>query len=80
MKYAVVIEPSRTGFGASVVDLPGCVSVGSSLEDVREQIKEAIEFHMEGMLEDGEPIPPPSIVEFIDVQIPSTSAGRTQAG
>lgn len=69
MQYAVIIEKSNTGFGAFVPDLPGCVAVGESDEEVRQLIREAIEFHLDGLREDGEPIPPPSVrVEYIDVQ------------
>lgn len=69
MQYAVIIEKSETGFGAYVPDLPGCVAVGESEAEVRELIREAIEFHLEGLREDGQPIPPPSArVEYVDVQ------------
>ncbi len=59
MRYAVVIEPSRTGVGAYVPDLPGCVAVAESEAEVRELIRTAIEFHLEALREDGEAIPPP---------------------
>jgi len=69
MQYAVIIEKSATGFGAFVPDLPGCVAVGETEEEVRQLIREAIEFHLDGLREDGEPIPPPSArVEYVDVQ------------
>lgn len=69
MQYAVIIEKSATGFGAFVPDLPGCVAVGETEEEVRQLIREAIEFHLDGLRDDGEPIPPPSArVEYIDVQ------------
>lgn len=57
------------GFGAYVPDLPGCVAVGESEAEVRELIREAIEFHLDGLREDGQPIPPPSArVEYVNVQ------------
>jgi predicted RNase H-like HicB family nuclease len=59
MKYAVVIEESSNGFGAYVPDLPGCVAVGDTLEEVERLIREAIDFHLEGMQEDGVAIPAP---------------------
>ncbi|CAN5862496.1 MAG: type II toxin-antitoxin system HicB family antitoxin [Gemmatimonadetes bacterium] len=69
MRYAVIIERSETGFGAFVPDLPGCVAVGETEEEVRQLIREAIEFHLDGLREDGEPIPPPATrVEYIAVQ------------
>ena len=59
-RYAVVIEPGERNFSAYVPDLPGCVSVGDSLEEVQAAILEAIAFHLEGLREDGLPIPLPS--------------------
>ena len=59
-KYLVIIEPSRTGYGAYVPDLPGCVASGDTLERVEQNIREGIAFHLEGLAEDGLPIPPPT--------------------
>ena len=68
MKYAVVIEQGETSFGAYVPDLPGCVAVGESEEEVRELIVEAIAFHLEGLREEGEEIPAPhSRVDYVEV-------------
>lgn len=68
MRYAVVIEKTETSFGAYVPDLPGCVAVGETREEVVKLIQKAIELHIEGLKEDGLPIPlPSSSVEFIDV-------------
>lgn len=68
MQYAIIIEKSESGFGAYVPDLPGCVAVGETEDEVRVLIREAIEFHLEGLQEDGLPIPSPSSrVEYIDV-------------
>ena len=68
MKYAVVFEKGPTSHGAYVPDLPGCVAVGDTLEEVERLIQEAIEFHIEGMREDGDPIPEPtSTVKEIEV-------------
>ena len=60
MRYAIVIEKGKRNYSAYVPDLPGCVSVGDTLEDVNAEIREAIEFHLEGMREDGLSIPNPS--------------------
>jgi predicted RNase H-like HicB family nuclease len=57
MKYTVVIEKAKKNYSAYVPDLPGCVAVGDTLEEVKQMIREAIEFHLEGMLLDGEPVP-----------------------
>lgn len=68
MQYLVVIEGGPTSFGAYVPDLPGCVAVGETREEVTRLIHEAIEFHIEGMKEDGLPIPPASSTgELIEV-------------
>lgn len=68
MKYAVVIERGDSSFGAYVPDLPGCVAVGETREEAMNLIREAIEFHLEGMKEDGRGIPEPhSEAEYVDV-------------
>lgn len=59
MKYTVIFEKGPTSWGAYVPDLPGCISVGDSLEEVRQLIAEAIEFHIEGLREEGLEVPPP---------------------
>ena len=60
MRYLVVVEKGSTSFGAYVPDLPGCIAVGESREEVLQSIHEAIELHLEALKENGEPIPPPS--------------------
>ena len=60
-KYAVVFERSPNNYGAYVPDLPGCVSVGDTWEEMQEMIKEAITYHIEDMLECGEPLPQPQM-------------------
>ena len=68
MRYAIVIEKAEGNYSAYVPDLPGCLATGASVAEVESQIREAIAFHVEGMREDGLPIPPPSSqVEYIDV-------------
>lgn len=59
-KYLVVIEKTETGYSAYSPDLLGCVSTGSTREEVELSMKDAIEFHLDGMREDGYPIPEPS--------------------
>jgi predicted RNase H-like HicB family nuclease len=68
MRYAVVVEAGETGFGAYVPDLPGCVAAGASREEVLMLIQEAVEFHIDGLKDAGEPIPEPtSTIAFVDV-------------
>ena len=68
MRYAIVIEKSATGYGAYVPDLPGCVALGESIQETEQLIKEAVEFHIEGLREDGADIPlPTSVAEYVEV-------------
>lgn len=60
MAYAYVVEKSDDGYGAYVPDLPGCVAVGDTIEEVQELIKEAIMFHIESLREHNEPVPLPT--------------------
>jgi predicted RNase H-like HicB family nuclease len=60
MQYLVVIERGSTSFGAYVPDLPGCIAVGETREEVEALIHEAIEFHIEGLREDNLPVPQPA--------------------
>lgn len=68
MKYTVIIEESDTSYGAFVPDLPGCIAAGETKEEVLELIKEAIEFHIEGLKEDGSAIPTPHC-DFAQVEV-----------
>jgi predicted RNase H-like HicB family nuclease len=68
MRYAVVIEKADGNYSAYVPDLPGCVATGATVAEVESEIREAIEFHLEGLREDGVVIPAPSSqVEYIEV-------------
>ena len=60
MKYLVVVEEGPNSWGAHVPDLPGCVAAGETREEVLRLIREAIEFHLEGLRETGEDVPAPS--------------------
>ena len=60
MKYTVIFEEGPTSWGAYVPDLPGVIAVGDSRDQVERLIREAVEFHLEGMREEGISIPPPS--------------------
>jgi predicted RNase H-like HicB family nuclease len=68
MRYAIVIEKSETNYSAYVPDLPGCIATGDSAPEVEAAIREAIEFHLEGLKEDGMPPPTPSSkVDYVEV-------------
>jgi len=68
MRYAIVIEKAPSNYAAYVPDLPGCIATGASVQETESLIREAIEFHLEGLKADGLPIPPPSSrVEYIDI-------------
>ena len=68
MRYAIVIEKAENNYSAYVPDLPGCVATGATVEEIEGQIREAIEFHLDGLREDGVVIPQPaSRVEYVDV-------------
>ena len=68
MRYAIVIERAQGNYSAYVPDLPGCVATGASIEEAEIEIRAAIEFHLAGMREDGEPPPQPSsYVEYVEV-------------
>ena len=68
MRYAIVIELADGNYSAYVPDLPGCVSTGSTVQEVEDRIREAIQFHLDGLREDGQPVPPPSSrVDYVEV-------------
>jgi predicted RNase H-like HicB family nuclease len=58
-KYLIVIEPTQTGFSAYSPDLPGCVSTGRTREEVEQNMREAIAFHLDGLREEGQAVPEP---------------------
>lgn len=69
MEYLVVVEKGPSSYGAYVPDLPGCIAAAESKDEVLTLIKEAIEFHLEGLREDGQPIPSPaSTSEVVEVE------------
>jgi predicted RNase H-like HicB family nuclease len=68
MRYAVVVEKAENNYSAYVPDLPGCVAAAETKEEVLDLIREAIDFHLEGMREAGEEIPQPSaLTEYVEV-------------
>lgn len=68
MRYAIVIEKAEGNYSAYVPDLPGCVATGATVAEVESDIREAIAFHLEGLREDGLPVPAgASQVEYIEI-------------
>ncbi len=68
MRFAIVIEKSDSNYAAYVPDLPGCVATGMTLQETEQNIREAIEFHIRGLREDGLPFPEPkSHVDYVVV-------------
>jgi predicted RNase H-like HicB family nuclease len=67
MRFAVVIEKADSNYSAYVPDLPGCVATGATVAEVEREIRDAIRFHIDGLREDGLPVPQPtSIAEYVE--------------
>ena len=74
-RYVVIIEKGPASFGAYLPDLPGCVAVADTEEEVWNLITEAVDLHVESMQQDGDPIPEPqSSARVLEVEIPSVSS------
>ncbi len=70
MRYAVVIEKAEANYSAYVPDLPGCVATGSTIEEVDAEIREAIQFHIDGLREDGLAVPAgQSQVDYVEIGV-----------
>jgi predicted RNase H-like HicB family nuclease len=68
-RYLIVIEKSETGFSAYSPDVLGCIATGDTLDQTIANIKSALEFHLQGLLEDGEEIPKPrGIQSYLDAE------------
>ena len=68
MRYAIVVEKAGNNFSAYAPDLPGCVATGSTVKEAEHEIQAAIQFHIDGLREDGLPIPAASsVVEYLDI-------------
>jgi predicted RNase H-like HicB family nuclease len=87
MRYLVIFEHGDMNYSAYVPDLPVCVAVGDTLEETREEIANAMKFHIECLQEDGEIIPKPTsklsdqissdvTVEFVEVEIDNTESTK----
>jgi predicted RNase H-like HicB family nuclease len=67
MRYAIIIEPAGQNFSGYVPDLPGCIATGATAVEVEASLREAIRFHLDGLIEDGTPIPPArTIAEYVE--------------
>ena len=67
-RYLIIVEPTATGFSAYSPDVPGCVATGGSREEVEREMRDAIAFHLDGLREDGEPVPAPrAAASYVDV-------------
>jgi predicted RNase H-like HicB family nuclease len=74
-RYLIIIEKGDQNYGAYSPDLPGCVAVGDTVEEVQKNMQEAIKMHLKGMIEDREPIPvPQTMAQYVDVSIPDSAA------
>ena len=71
MKYMAIVVKTGNGYSAHLPDLPGCIAAGDTFEETSQLIREAVIFHMEGMVEDGETIPEPTSAAIeVEVQLP----------
>ena len=67
MRYAIVIEKAEGNYSAYVPDLPGCVATGATVAAVEDEIRDAIRFHIDGLKDDGLPVPKPtSIADYVE--------------
>ena len=70
MRYAIVIEKAEGNYSAYAPDLPGCVATGASVPEVEAEIRDAIVLHLEGLREDGLPVPPGQrTVDYVEVTV-----------
>lgn len=68
MRYAIVVEKAGNNYSAYAPDLLGCVATGNTVEEAEQEIREAIKFHINGLREDGLPVPvPSSVVEYLEI-------------
>jgi len=67
MRYAMIIEPGERNYSAYLPDLPGCIATGKTIDELKQRMSEAVELHLEGMREDGLPIPEPtSLADYVE--------------
>lgn len=76
-KFAVIIESGENNYGAYAPDVPGCVATGRTVAETIDSMREALEFHFEGMREDGDPIPQSTtLCEYVEVEIPEPAVSE----
>ena len=69
-RYAIVVERAQSNYAAYVPDLPGCVATGASVEETERRLREAIDLHLQGLREDGLPVPEPSsVVDYVELPV-----------
>ncbi len=74
-RFLVIIEKGDENFGAYSPDLPGCIAVGDTVDEVKENMQEAIRMHLQGMIEDNEPIPTPTTTaQYVEVALSDSAA------
>jgi predicted RNase H-like HicB family nuclease len=74
-RFLIIIEKGDRNYSAYVPDLPGCIATGSTLEEVKANMSQALKMHIQGMIEDHEPIPvSETLAEYVDVAIPNSAA------
>lgn len=67
MRYAIVIEQGDQNYSAYVPDLPGCVATGTTVDEVKQRMEEAVDMHVHGLEEDGEPVPEPrTLCDYVE--------------
>ena len=70
MRYAIVVEKAGNNYSAYVPDLPGCIATGSNIKEAEQEISKAIKFHIDGLREDGLPVPAASsVVEYMEIAV-----------
>ena len=67
-RYAIVVEEAKSNYAAYVPDLPGCVATGATVKETERRLREAIEIHVQGLREDGLPVPKPTNrVDYVEI-------------
>jgi len=70
MRYVILIEEGTSNFSAYAPDVPGCVATGKSLEEIKQRMRTALEFHFEGIILDGERVPPATTqCAYVDIKV-----------
>ncbi|MDQ6659379.1 MAG: type II toxin-antitoxin system HicB family antitoxin [Chloroflexota bacterium] len=74
-RYLIIIEQGNRNYSAYAPDLPGCIATGKTLEEVKSNMSAAIDMHIQGMIEDQEPVPvPQTLADYLDISLPHSAA------